>query len=181
MSDALADGRRFRVFNVIDDFTRECLAIEVGMSLPGAIVTRVLDRVAATRGYPEVVVVDNGPESRGRDMDAWACSRGVHLHFIDPGKPVQNAFVESFNDKFRAECLDSHWFVSVEDARERIEHWRRTYNELRPHRSIGRIPPAEFARRAAALRSPTPPFGPPPSGATAIVGDHSYVMSGLDQ
>jgi putative transposase len=159
MSDALADGRRFRVFNVLDDFSRECLAIEAGTSLPGSVVTRVLDGIAARRGYPQTVVVDNGPEFRGREMDTWACRNGVQLHFIDPGKPIQNAFVESFNDKFRSECLNSHWFVDLGDARRRIERWRQEYNERRPHRSLGRIPPAEFARRAAALQAPPAPSG----------------------
>ena len=159
MSDAFADGRRFRVFNVIDDFSRECLAIEVGTSLPGLVVARVLDRVAVTRGYPEVIVVDNGPEFRGREMDAWACRRGVRLHFIDPGKPMQNAFIESFNDKFRYACLNANYFLGLDDARRRVEKWRHEYNEIRTHRSIGRIPPAEFARRAAALQSPPAPSG----------------------
>jgi putative transposase len=159
MSDAFADGRRFRVFNVIDDFSRECLAIEVGTSLPGLVVTRVLDRVAAKRGYPAVIVTDNGPEFRGREMDAWAYRHGIRLHFIDPGKPMQNGFVESFNDKFRDECLNAHYFLGLDDARRRVEAWRREYNERRTHRSVGRIPPAEFARRAAALQAPTAPSG----------------------
>ena len=168
MSDAFSDGRRFRVFNVIDDFSRECLAIEVGTSLPGLVVTRVLDQVAGSRGYPAVIVVDNGPEFRGREMDAWAFRHGVRLHFIDPGKPMQNGFVESFNDKFRYECLNAEWFDGLEDARQRIERWRHKYNEVRPSRPIGRIPPAMFARRVAALRSPTAPSGlqldQPPAG-----------------
>jgi len=160
MTDAFGDGRRFRVFNVIDDFSRECLAIEVGTSIPGLVVARVLDRIAEVRGYPEVIVADNGPEFRGRELDAWACRRGVRLHFIDPGKPMQNAFVESFNDKFRYDCLNANWFTGLEDARQRIEKWRREFNELRPHSSIGRIPPAEFARRTTALQSPPAPCGP---------------------
>ena len=160
MSDALADGRKFRVLNVLDNFSRECLAIEVNTSVPGSSVTRVLDGIAVQRGYPEVIVVDNGPEFRGREMDTWACRHGVRLHFIDPGKPMQNAFVESFNDKCRAECLNSHWFMGVGEARERIAAWREEYNERRPHRSLGRIPPAAYARRAAALQAPPAPSGP---------------------
>lgn len=159
MSDSLADGRKFRVLNVLDEFSRECLAIEVNTSLPGSVVARVLDEIAAQRGYPEVIVVDNGPEFRGREMDTWACRRGVRLHFIDPGKPMQNAFVESFNDKFRAECLNSHWFMGLSEARRTIAAWREEYNERRPHRSLGRIPPAAYARRAAALQSPSAPSG----------------------
>jgi putative transposase len=173
MSDAFADGRRFRVLNVIDDFSRECLAIEVGTSLPGVVVTRVLDRIAATRGYPAVIVTDNGPEFRGREMDAWAFRHNVRLHFIDPGKPMQNGFVESFNDKFRYECLNAEWFTGLDDARQSIERWRREYNERRPHSSIGRVPPAVFARRAAALQAPTAPSGLLRSGfppATKAVG-----------
>ena len=181
MSDAFADGRRFRVLNVIDDFSRECLAIEVGTSLPGLVVTRVLDRIAAARGYPAVIVSDNGPEFRGREMDAWAFRHKVRLHFIDPGKPMQNGFVESFNDKFRYECLNAEWFEGLDHARQRIERWRHDYNELRPHRSIGRIPPGAFARRATALQSPPAPCGllrlASNSPATAV----GFVTSTLDQ
>lgn len=181
MSDAFADGRRFRVFNVIDDFSRECLAIEVGTSLPGLVVTRVLDRVAATRGYPAVIVTDNGPEFRGREMDAWAFRHGIRLHFIDPGKPMQNGFVESFNDKFRYECLNAEWFGGLDDARTRVELWRREYNERRPHRSIGRIPPAVFARRAAALQAPPAPSGLLRQGSSPAAEALGFVMSTSDQ
>ena len=181
MSDAFADGRRFRVLNVIDVFSRECLAIEVGTSLPGLVVTRVLDRVAATRGYPEVIVVDNGPEFRGRDMDAWACRRGVRLHFIDPGKPMQNAFVESFNDKFRYACLSAEWFTGLDDARVRIERWRHDYNERRPHRSIGRMPPAVYARRVAALPALPGTVGLPNQKPINEVNAVECVNSTLDQ
>jgi putative transposase len=181
MSDAFSDGRKFRVLNVIDDFSRECLAIEVGASLPGIVVTRVLDRIAATRGYPAVIVTDNGPEFRGREMDAWACRKGVRLHFIDPGKPMQNGFVESFNDKFRYSCLNAEYFMGVEDARRRIEAWRLDYNEERPHRSIGRIPPAEYARRAAALQAPTAPSGLLRSGSAPATEAVGFVHSNSDQ
>lgn len=181
MSDAFSDGRKFRVLNVIDEFSRECLAIEVGASLPGIVVTRVLDRIAATRGYPAVIVTDNGPEFRGREMDAWACRKGVRLHFIDPGKPMQNGFVESFNDKFRYSCLNAEYFVGLEDARRRIEAWRRDYNEERPHRSIGRIPPAEYARRAAALQAPTAPSGLLRSGSSPAAEEVGFVHSTSDR
>jgi putative transposase len=181
MSDAFSDGRKFRVLNVIDDFSRECLAIEVGTSLPGIVVTRVLDRIAATRGYPVVIVVDNGPEFRGREMDAWACRKGVRLHFIDPGKPMQNGFVESFNDKFRYSCLNAEYFVGLEDARGRIEAWRHDYNEQRPHRSIGRIPPAVFARRAAALQAPTAPSGLLRNGSIVTPEAVGFVHSNSDR
>jgi putative transposase len=179
--DMLADSRRFRALNVLDDCSRESLAIEVATSIPGKRVTRVLDHVAAQRGYPTAIVMDNGPEFTGRALDRWAAEHGVQLHFIDPGKPTQNAFVESFNDKFRSECLNTNWFVDLEDARVRIEKWRREYNELRPHSSIGRIPPAEFTRRAAALRGPAAPFGlllDPPG--TEGKREH-FVAQSLDQ
>ena len=181
MSDAFSDGRKFRVLNVIDDFSRECLAIEVGTSLPGIVVARVLDRIAATRGYPAVIVVDNGPEFRGREMDAWACRKGVRLHFIDPGKPMQNGFVESFNDKFRYSCLNAEYFVGLEDARRRIEAWRHDYNEQRPHRSIGRIPPAVFARREAALQAPTAPSGLLRNGSIVTSEAVGFVHSNSDR
>ena len=181
MSDALADGRRFRVFNVLDEFSRECLAIEAGTSLPGCVVTQVLDGVALRRGFPKTVVVDNGPEFRGREMDRWACRNGVQLHFIDPGKPIQNAFVESFNDKLRAECLNSHWFLDLQDARRRLETWRREYNERRPHRSLGKVPPAEFARRSRELRAAMPTSGLPPQEAPINSLPRSSVPLNMDQ
>lgn len=158
VQDTLANARTFRTLNVVDDFTRECLVIEVDTSLPGVRVARALDRVAVERGVPKAIVMDNGPEFAGKVLDAWAYERGVRLEFIRPGKPVENAFVESFNGRFRDECLNEHWFTSLGDARFTIECWRRDYNHVRPHGSLGRIPPAEFAARAAALRSATPPF-----------------------
>ncbi len=167
MRDTLADGRPFRTLNVVDDFSRECLVIEVDTSLPGPRVARVLERLGAERGLPGAIVMDNGPEFAGKVLDAWAYQRGVRLEFIRPGKPVENAFVESFNGRFRDECLNEHWFTGLADARFTIECWRRDYNEVRPHGSLGRIPPAEFAARAAGLRSATPPFDPQP-GTTEI-------------
>jgi len=105
-------------------------------------------------------VVDNGPEFSGRLLDAWAYQRGVKLHFIQPGKPIQNAFVESFNGRFRDECLNEHWFLTLGDARERIEGWRRDYNSTRPHRSLGQLTPEEFASRFTSLQAPPAPSGP---------------------
>jgi putative transposase len=182
VSDALGEGRKFRVLNVVDDCSREDLESDVEFSIPGSRVREVLDSIAAVRGYPEVIVVDNGPEFRGREVDAWACQHGVKIHFIDPGKPMQNAFVESFNDKMRAECLNVNWFVDLDDAKRKIAAWRKEYNEIRPHSSIGRIPPAEFARRAAALRSPKAAPSGPQHDQTPIdrTGDVS-VMSTPDQ
>jgi len=157
VSDALTDGRKFRSLNIVDDYNRECLAAEVGTSLPGARVVRVLDRLRELRGLPEVLVTDNGPEFAGQALDAWAYQRGVRLHFIDPGKPVQNAFIESFNGKMRDECLNEHWFGTLGEARQTIEAWRRDYNEVRPHSSLGNRTPQEFTAFGATLRSPTAP------------------------
>lgn len=150
MSDQLSDGRRFRTLNVVDDFTRESLAIHVGPSLPGSVVTAVLDQIASQRGYPRSVLSDNGPEFTGRAMDQWAYTNGVALEFIAPGKPMQNGHNESFNGKFRDECLNQHWFTTLREARRIIEAWRNDYNDVRPHSSLGNKPPAEFARELAA-------------------------------
>ena len=116
VADTLVDGRTFRVLNIVDDFSREALATEVGRSIPGARVARVLERLARIRGLPSTIVVDNGPEFTSRVLDQWAYEHGVELHFIQPGKPVQNAFVESFNGKLRDECLNQNWFVSLADT-----------------------------------------------------------------
>lgn len=144
VSDALAWGRRIRLFTVVDVFTREALAIEVDTSLPGARVVQVLERLAAERGAPIEIVLDNGPELAGKALDQWAYERGVRLRFIEPGKPVQNAFVESFHGRLRDECLDRHWFLGLADARHTVEDWRRDYNRARPHSALGYRPPEEF-------------------------------------
>lgn len=145
VSDALGDGRKFRALTIVDDFTRECPAIEVDTSLPGLRVARVLDRLAQERGLPRAIVCDNGPEFAGQDLDQWAHARGVTLQFIQPGKPVQNAFAESFNGRLRDECLNDNWFISLTDARETIEAWRIDYNQGRPHMGLADRTPAEFA------------------------------------
>lgn len=160
MSDTLGTGRVFRTLNIVDDFTRECLAIEVDTSLPGLRVVRVLERLAAERGLPQRLVVDNGPEFASRAVDQWVYDRGIELHFIAPGRPMENAFVESFNGRFRDECLNQHWFTSLGDARRTIEEWRVDYNDVRPHGSLGRIPPAAFAARFAELQAPPAPSAP---------------------
>ena len=156
ISDALNTGRKFRSLNIVDDYNRECLAAEVDTSLTGARVVRVLERLGEERGLPQTLVLDNGPEFAGRALDVWAYSQSVKLHFIDPGKPVQNAFVESFNGKMRDECLNEHWFVSLGEARQIIEDWRRDYNEVRPHAALGNRTPKEFTGAGAAL----PPAAP---------------------
>ena len=143
--DLLATGQRFRTLNIVDDFSRECPAIEVDTSLPGVRVVRVLDRLAETWGLPLEIVVDNGPELAGQALDEWAYRNGVRLHFIGPGKPTQNAFIESFNGKFRDECLNENWFLDLDDARKIIEAWRIDYNTKRPHSALGYATPEEFA------------------------------------
>ena len=152
MVDTLADGRGFRTLNIVDDFTRECLAIEVDRSLPGLRVTRVLDRLAHHVGLPQTIVVDNGPEFAGRTLDAWAYAHGVTLRFIRPGKPIENAYVESFNGKFRDECLNEHWFVNLSDAMTVIEGWRVDYNQVRPHSALQQATPEQFARDSMEAR-----------------------------
>lgn len=146
VSDALAWGRRIRLFTVVDVFTREVLAIEVDTSLPGGRVVRVLERLASERGAPTEIVLDNGPELAGKAVDHWAYTRGVILRFIEPGKPVQNAFVESFHGRLRDECLNRHWFIGLNDARYTVERWRQDYNQTRPHSALGYRPPEEFRR-----------------------------------
>jgi putative transposase len=147
VSDGFVDGRRLRCLNIVDDFTRECLAIEVDTSLPGRRVVSVLERLAEFRGLPQSVTVDNGPEFISKALDEWAYRQQLQLRFIAPGKPTQNAYVESFNGKFRDECLNEHWFLSMRHAREVIARWRQEYNEERPHSSLDDQTPNEFAER----------------------------------
>ena len=149
VSDCTAGGRRIRMLTLVDDFTRECLAIEVDTSLGGERVRRVLDNVVRKRGRPERIVVDNGPEFRGRALAAWSEQQRVRLQFIEPGKPTQNAFIESFNGRLREECLNANWFLSLADARRKIAAWQRDYNEQRPHSSLGYVPPQVFAAAQA--------------------------------
>ena len=152
MSDSLASGRGFRTLNIVDDYTRECLVIEVDMSLSGERVARVLDRLVESGRKPKVIVLDNGPELTSRAVDTWAVRNKVHLHYIDPGRPMQNAYIESFNGRFRDECLNQHWFTSLEEARAVIEEWREDYNGKRPHSSLDHQTPEEFARRCALVQ-----------------------------
>jgi putative transposase len=147
VSDCVSGGRVIRMLTIVDGCTRECPAIEVDTSLGGLRVRRVLDRVGSERGWPEALVLDNGPEFRGRALAAWSEKRGVRLEFIQPGKPVQNAYAESFNGRLRDECLNANWFTSVSDARRKIALWRQDYNQERPHSSLNYLSPAEFARK----------------------------------
>jgi len=144
VTDSVVTGRRFRALTIVDDYSRECPAIEVDTSLGGARVVNVLERLAEMRGLPEVITVDNGPEFAGKILDEWAYRKGVRLSFIRPGKPVENAFAESFNSRLRDECLNDSWFMSVRHAREVIEAWRKDYNTVRPHSSLGGLAPQEF-------------------------------------
>jgi putative transposase len=157
VSDALAWGRRIRLLAVVDAVTREALAIEVDTSLPGERVVRVLEQLATDRGVPNAIVLDNGPELTGRALDQWAYGRGVQLRFIQPGKPVQNAFAESFVGRLRDECLNEHWFTSLADARRTVEAWRRDYNAVRPHSGLGYRTPTE-ARLTWTTRTTTLPI-----------------------
>ncbi|SLN73949.1 Integrase core domain protein [Oceanibacterium hippocampi] len=149
-SDSLVDGRRFHIQCVIDDFLRECLAMVADNSISGVRVARELDRIASLRGYPDQVVSDNGTELTSNAMLQWQEERGVGWHYIARGKPMQNGFVESFNGRLRAECLNAHWFLSLADATEKLEAWRRDYNEERPHSAIGNKVPAALMKSARA-------------------------------
>lgn len=161
LTDELARGRRFRLLTIVDDYTREALAIEVDTSLPGERVRRVLEQLVESRGRPEWILTDNGPEFTGRVLDQWAFEQGVRLHFITPGKPVENAYVESFNGKLRDECLNENWFESLAEARGVIEAWRVDYNQARPHSALGYQTPEEFAAEQAALLALPPATAEP--------------------
>jgi len=141
---ALSDGRRFRILCVVDDFSRECLATVVDTSLGGVRVVRELDRLTAERALPRMVVSDNGTELTSCAVLRWAIGR-LEWHYIEPGKPVQNAFIESFNSRLRDECLNEHVFLTLAEARATIDAWRQDYNHLRPHGSLGALTPTEFA------------------------------------
>ena len=165
VGDQLANGRRIRMLNVLDVYSRECLRIEVDRSLPSLRVIRVLEELREVRGLPEQIQVDNGPEFTSQAMDRWAYAREVKLSFIEPGKPMQNGYIESFNGKFRDECLNEHWFMDVADAREITGTYRIDYNEERPHSSLGGLTPKEYAARME-LPTAAPTGFDGPSGAS---------------
>lgn len=169
VSDSLCSGRRFRVLNIIDEHTRESPGQLVDLSISGERVARFLDQLAALHGLPEEIVMDNGPEFTSKAMFLWSLKTGVQLRFIQPGKPMQNGYGESFNGKFRDECLNENWFTSLAEARSVIEQWHRHYNEERPHSGLGYQTPAAFAakRRGGALRSPPAPCGHHPVASIA--------------
>lgn len=148
VSDALFCGKRIRTLPVIDLYTRECLAIEVDMSIKGEHVVAALEFIAFSRGKPATIHCDNGPEFISKVLDQWCYQNGVELDFSRKGRPTDNAYAESFNGRFRDECLNFHWFMSLEDARVKIEDWRREYNDQRPHTSLKFLTPTEFAHNA---------------------------------
>ena len=154
----MASGRKFCTLNLMDGYTREAVAMEVDTSLPGAWAVRVLEGLRERRGLPQQIVVDDGTELTNMVVDQWAIERGVERHFITPGKPTENAFIESFHGKFRDECSNENWFISLPEARQKIEAWRRDYNQVRPHSSLGYQTPEEFAARAARGASPPTPL-----------------------
>jgi putative transposase len=145
LSDRLVDGRRFRVLTIVDHVSRVSPAIAVAASISGEQVAAVLETARHQYGLPERISVDNGPEFISKALDAWAYRRGVQLAFGRPGKPTDNAAIEAFNSRFRDECLNQHWFASLEEARQVIEGWRVDYNEVRPHGALQQRTPAEVA------------------------------------
>ena len=145
VSDSLSNGRRLKYLTVADDFSHECVDIAVDFGISGEYVTRLLDRAAVFRGYPDMVRTDNGPEFTSRVFMAWAQTHGIRHILIQPGCPMQNGYIESFNGKFRDEHLNESWFETLQQARNAASIWKQDYNQVRPHSSVGRIPPAEFA------------------------------------
>lgn len=147
VSDAFTDGRRFRVFAVVDDFSRECLALVPDTSLSGLRMTRELDAIIRQRGKPKTIVSDNGTEMTSMAVLQWCQETNIEWHYIAPGKPMQNAFIESFNGSFRDECLNETLFSSLTHARQKITEWKEDYNQERPHSSLANITPNEFAMK----------------------------------
>ena len=165
--DQLATGRKLRILTVVDTFSRFSPVIDARFSYRGEDVGATLDAACRKVGFPRTMRVDNGSEFVSRDMDLWAYQRGVTLDFSRPGKPTDNAFIEAFNSKLRSECANTHWFLSLEDACEKLDRWRRHYNEERPHSAIGNIPrscwqtrPETPALRTRARRKTLDPSGP---------------------
>jgi putative transposase len=173
LHDQYGDGHKLKLLPIEDLFSLECLWVEVDRSMSGAHVTRVLDRVIEQRGKPSCIQTDNGPEFTSRAFCQWARRRGIKIHYIDPGKPTQNAYIESLNGTLRYECLDAHWFSSLEDAREQVESWRYTYNWVRSHSSLGRMPPSKFAKSASGGSAPTSMRGP--FSRSRLVGEVNHV------
>ena len=154
MSDELYNGQRIKLLTLVDNFTRESVAIEVDAGIGGQRVVEILMQVVEERGLPETIRVDNGPEFTSRRLDQWAYFNEVKLDFIRPGKPTDNAFIESFNGRFRQECLNESWFLSLDDAREKVAVWRQHYNRERPHGALGNMAPTEFAAEESVSPEP---------------------------
>jgi putative transposase len=175
VSDAVASGRGFRILTVVDGFTRECPAVEVGISLGSRRVTRVLERVIAERGAPQTLRCGDGPEFTSRHIIGWCERRGIRLVHIEPGSSVQNGYVESFNGRFRDECLNANWFLHIGDATQKIEQWRMEYNEERPHSSLAYSTPREYAEACSdsgSRMNAIPPSRPP------VVESRTAVLAG---
>ena len=174
VSDVAASGRRLRIFTVVDCYTRECLTLEVDTSMPSRRVTRALQQIIDRRGAPVAIRSDNGPEVSSRHFLAWCIEKRIDAVHIQPGKPTQNAYIESFNGRLRDECLNVSWFWNLFDARAKIAAWRTEYNSQRPHSALGYLTPEEFARRAASpsvvsnITRPTLPQGFPDGSAVAV-------------
>ncbi len=155
--DRTAEGRSIKSLTVVDDATHEAVAIVPERAMGGQQLVRILDRLAVTRGLPKAIRTDNGKEFCGRAMLTWAHERGVRLFLIEPGKPNQNAYIESFNGRFRDECLNEHWFTSLQHAKVVIDAWRREYNEERPKKSLGGLTPAAYAKTLIQKSGKLPP------------------------
>ena len=164
VSDALFDGKKFRALTVVDNYSRECLAIYVGQSLKGADVVYALNQIKMIRNIvPKKIQTDNGSEFISKEMDRWAYENKVTMHYSRPGKPTDNPFVESFNGSFRDECLNAHWFLSLKDARDKIEVWRNDYNAYRPHSSLNQLTPLEFIEQHIMQEQVNSPLSGTPS------------------
>lgn len=177
ISDAFTDGRRFRVLAIMDQCSREVLSIAADTSMPGLRVARELEHLVQRRGRPKVIVSDNGPELTSQAVSIWAMQHRIDWHYIQPGKPQQNGFTESLNDKIRNECLNEHWFSSLAEARTIIESWRQDYNTVRPHSALGYLTPEEFATKLAAKNS----GGMPPEHKLTVPAPPSINLIGLYQ
>ena len=176
VTDALATGRGLRMLTVVDSFTRECPAIEVNTGLSGRHVTRVLERVIEQRGKPQALKSDNGPEFTSRHFIAWCAEQNITLTHTQPGRPMQNGYVESFNGRFRDECLNANWFANLNDARRKVERWREEYNAERPHSSLGYRTPEEYAKTCSELTSRMALANPPDRPSASV--DRTAVLAG---